>query len=110
MERYDPKKNKWEMGASMLTPRSSFGTAFLNGCLYAVGGRSGIGVTLSTVERYDPFNGKWECVAPMSTERRFLGVAVLGSYLYAVGGGGQLGQLGEREISSSACGAVRPGE
>lgn len=49
--RYDPKENKWNKVASMMTRRLGVAVAVLNGYLYAIGGSDGQ-CPLNTVERY----------------------------------------------------------
>lgn len=39
------------------------------GIIYAVGGLTNAGDSLSTVEKYDPLVGRWETIEPMSTLR-----------------------------------------
>uniref|UniRef100_W6NDK1 Kelch repeat type 1 domain containing protein n=1 Tax=Haemonchus contortus TaxID=6289 RepID=W6NDK1_HAECO len=69
----------------MGTGRGSLCVSVLDGCIYAVGGKSN-GSILSTVERLDPRVGRWEEVCPMSTPRIGHGSAVLHDALYVVGG------------------------
>ena len=56
------------------------------GIIYAVGGLTKAGDSLSTVETYDPLIGKWSMAEAMSMLRSRVGVAVMGSKLYAIGG------------------------
>lgn len=56
------------------------------GVIYAVGGLTKSGDSLSTVETYDPLTGKWTMAEAMSMLRSRVGVAVMGSKLYAIGG------------------------
>jgi kelch-like protein 18 len=56
------------------------------GIIYAVGGLTNAGDTMSTVEMYDPLIGKWSVVEPMSTLRSRVGVTVMNGLLYAIGG------------------------
>ena len=58
----------------------------LFGIIYAVGGLTSSGDSLSTVECFSPVLGKWESAPPMNTLRSRVGVAVLNGCLYAVGG------------------------
>lgn len=46
------------MISSMKTPRSKFGLGVINGQIYAVGGRTGAGIT-SKVEYYDSTKDEW---------------------------------------------------
>ncbi|GAB1603448.1 kelch-like protein 18 [Argonauta hians] len=56
------------------------------GIIYAVGGLTSSGDSLSTVECFDPVNRRWKIAEAMSTMRSRVGVAVLNSKLYAIGG------------------------
>jgi len=56
------------------------------GLLYAVGGLTKAGDSLSTVEVMDPITGRWSPAEAMSTLRSRVGVAVLYNKLYAIGG------------------------
>lgn len=56
------------------------------GLVYAVGGLTKNGDSLSTVEFYDPKKQKWEMAEAMTMLRSRVGVAVMGSKLYAIGG------------------------
>ena len=56
------------------------------GVIYAVGGQTKSGNSLSTVEVYDPVIGRWKDAEAMSMLRSRVGVAVLKSRLYAIGG------------------------
>ena len=56
------------------------------GVIYAVGGQTKAGNSLSTVEVYDPIIGQWQDAEAMSMLRSRVGVAVLNNKLYAIGG------------------------
>lgn len=56
------------------------------GLIYAVGGLTSNGDSLSTVEMYDPATGKWCCARAMNSIRSRVGVAVMNRQLYAIGG------------------------
>ncbi|XP_065224534.1 kelch-like protein 18 [Planococcus citri] len=58
----------------------------LIGYIFAVGGLTKSGDSLSTVEVYDPTTGKWEMAEAMSMLRSRVGVAVMHNKLFAVGG------------------------
>ena len=58
----------------------------LVGVIYAVGGQSKSGNSLSTVEVYDPIQGRWKDAEAMSMLRSRVGVAVMQNRLYAIGG------------------------
>uniref|UniRef100_A0A915Q811 BTB domain-containing protein n=1 Tax=Setaria digitata TaxID=48799 RepID=A0A915Q811_9BILA len=56
------------------------------GLIFAVGGLTNAGDSLSTVEMYDPMTGKWTSAQPMNSIRSRVGVAVMNRMLYAIGG------------------------
>ncbi|TRY68576.1 hypothetical protein TCAL_14274 [Tigriopus californicus] len=56
------------------------------GVIYAVGGQTKSGNSLSTVEVYDPILGRWRNAEAMSMLRSRVGVAVMENRLYAIGG------------------------
>ena len=58
----------------------------LVGVIYAVGGQTKSGNSLSTVEVYDPIQGRWRDAEAMSMLRSRVGVAVMQNRLYAIGG------------------------
>ncbi|VDM96613.1 unnamed protein product [Thelazia callipaeda] len=56
------------------------------GSIFAVGGLTNSGDSLSTVEMYDSLTGKWTSAQPMNSIRSRVGVAVMNRMLYAIGG------------------------
>ncbi|CAH1242093.1 KLHL18 [Branchiostoma lanceolatum] len=56
------------------------------GRIYAVGGLTQAGESLSTVEVFDPILQQWDLAPPMASLRSRVGVAVLAGKLYAIGG------------------------
>lgn len=59
---------------------------YIMGNIYAVGGLTKSGDSLSTVEMFDPVVGRWRMAEPMSMLRSRVGVAVIKNRLYAFGG------------------------
>ncbi|XP_058803935.1 kelch-like protein 18 [Phymastichus coffea] len=59
---------------------------FVMGHIFAVGGLTKFGDSLSTVEVFDPFTGTWQKSEAMTTLRSRVGVAVHKNKLYAFGG------------------------
>jgi hypothetical protein len=55
---------------------------FQSGLLYAVGGLTKAGDSLSTVEVMDPVTGRWNPAEAMSIRRSRVGVAILRNNLY----------------------------
>ncbi len=84
-ERFDPESGNWEKLVDMPTPRGSYGAAFIDGRIVAVGGEEPTRV-LATVEMYDIADGKWTTVTPVGTPRHGQVVAAVGSTLYCIGG------------------------
>lgn len=68
------------------------------GFIFAVGGLTSAGDSLSTVERYDPVTGRWTPGEPMSTMRSRVGVTVLKGCLYAIGGYNGMERLDTVEV------------
>ncbi|XP_050406648.1 kelch-like protein 18 [Patella vulgata] len=68
------------------------------GMIYAVGGLTSSGESLSTVERYDPILDRWKIAEAMSTMRSRVGVAVLDGKLYAIGGNDGAERLNTVEV------------
>ena len=84
-ERFDPESGKWDELPAMPTPRGSYGAAFIDGRIVAVGGEESTRV-LATVEMYDIADGKWTTLAPINTPVHGQVVAAVGSTLYCIGG------------------------
>jgi len=58
----------------------------VGGLIYAVGGQTKAGNSLSAVEIFDPVAGRWKDAEPMATLRSRVGVTVADRMLYAIGG------------------------
>jgi N-acetylneuraminic acid mutarotase len=82
---YDPMNNQWTKGKSMPTPRGALNALFVNGTLYAIGGRDGSG-TLNINEAYDPLTNKWISKTSMPTARHHAASATVDNKIYVVGG------------------------
>jgi len=76
----------WTEGAHMITRRSMFGVAEVDGKIYAIGGMLDEEIALSNVEVYDPVTNIWIEKTPMPTARYCLGCAVVDGKIYAIGG------------------------
>ncbi len=76
----------WTTKAAMPTPRSSAGSAVVNGKLYVIGGFLGTNANTGIVEEYDPSTNTWTTKSPMPTIRQYFGVAVVNNKIYCVGG------------------------
>ncbi|KAK3885238.1 hypothetical protein Pcinc_010512 [Petrolisthes cinctipes] len=75
------------------------------GLIYAVGGLTKSGDSLSTVEVYDPIVGRWQMAESMSMLRSRVGVVVMKKKLYAIGGYDGIDRLATVEVfdPSSKC-------
>ncbi len=78
----------WCQQAPMPTPRFSFGTAVLDGKIFAIGGASSTqsGLLLAVNEEYDPSLAVWFEKATMPTPRCGFAVATYGGKIYVFGG------------------------
>jgi len=76
----------------------------LVGVIYAVGGQTKSGNSLSTVEVYDPIQGRWRDAEAMSMLRSRVGVAVMQNRLYAIGGYNGQERLNTVEVFDAATG------
>ncbi|XP_069998111.1 kelch-like protein 18 [Penaeus vannamei] len=72
------------------------------GLIYAVGGLTKSGDSLSTVEVYDPIVGRWQMAESMSMLRSRVGVVVMKKKLYAIGGYNGLDRLATVEVFDPA--------
>lgn len=84
-ERFDPESGNWEKLPDMPTPRGSYGAAYLDDRIVAVGGEEPTRV-LATVEIYDIANRQWSTQAPVNTPVHGQAVAAVGSTVYCIGG------------------------
>jgi serine/threonine protein kinase/N-acetylneuraminic acid mutarotase len=84
-ERFDPQSGQWTKLVDMPTPRGSYGAAFIDGRIVALGGEEPTQV-LATAEMYDIAEGKWIALPPMPTARHGEAVAAVGNTVYAIGG------------------------
>lgn len=84
-ERFNPASGTWDKLPDMPTPRGSYGAAFIDGRIVAVGGEQPTQV-LATVEMFDVANEKWRDVAPLNTPVHGEAVAAVGSTVYVIGG------------------------
>jgi N-acetylneuraminic acid mutarotase len=74
---YNPVTQSWTSVAPMPTARWRLRLVAAGGHLFAIGGQSKSGSTLSTVERYDPKANTWATVAPMNQNRGVPGVVAV---------------------------------
>jgi N-acetylneuraminic acid mutarotase len=89
VEAFDVITETWSKRAPMPTPRSDIALVAANGCLYAIGGRSGPDgkvQRLNVVERYDPARDEWFTMSPMPTARNAHAAAEYNGKIYVIGG------------------------
>lgn len=80
--------------------RPRFGN-HIQGLIYAVGGLTKNGDSMSTVEVYDPHTKRWRIAESMTMLRSRVGVAVLDGKLYAIGGYNGKERLNTLEVYDS---------
>ncbi|MFB0509477.1 MAG: Kelch repeat-containing protein, partial [bacterium] len=83
VEKYCPATDSWSSDPSMLNPRYTFATAFLNDRFYLIGGWN-----TTYVEEYNPMTKVWTVKTPMPTARGGSGVGVINGKIFVVGGRG----------------------
>ncbi|WP_237570878.1 serine/threonine-protein kinase [Mycolicibacterium lacusdiani] len=84
-ERFDPKSGQWTRLVDMPTPRGSYGAAYIDGRIVALGGEEPTQV-LADAEMYDIADSKWLSLPPMPTARHGEAVAAVGNTVYVFGG------------------------
>ncbi|KAM3595970.1 uncharacterized protein V6R79_006114 [Siganus canaliculatus] len=86
IEAYDIHADHWLNVTDPLEhPRAYHGTAFLDGCVYCLGGFDRIEY-FNSVRKFVPSTRTWHEVAPMYFRRCFVSVTVLNGCVYAMGG------------------------
>ena len=80
------RDGRWHPAPPLNLARSAAGAATLDGCIYAIGGRPPIEISLATasVERFR--DDRWEEAPSLNTPRRDFCTAVLDGAIYAIGG------------------------
>jgi serine/threonine-protein kinase PknK len=84
-DRFDPGTGKWSALPDMPNPHGSFGAAFINGRIVAVGGEEPTRV-IAAADMFDIADGKWTTLTPMPTPRHAEAVAAVGTTVYCIGG------------------------
>ncbi|GCB72838.1 hypothetical protein scyTo_0002215 [Scyliorhinus torazame] len=96
VDRYDPRFDRWSRLASMRCRRAQFSCCVLDGCLFALGGRCGLGASLAAVELYDPGSGRWDAVRSLPVKLHGHASAVHADTIYVSGGrAGGLAEAGD---------------
>jgi hypothetical protein len=91
----------WTTMAAMPTARGGFGTAVVNGRIYAIGGLNG-NTPLNVVEEYNPITNQWITKTPMPTGRSGFAIAVYKNQIYVIGGTVGSGYIGNNEVYDPA--------
>jgi N-acetylneuraminic acid mutarotase len=96
----DTDTNTWSSLAPMPTPRNHHSVAYVDGKIYAIGGRVGScfsGGWSSNIwmnEVYDIATNSWATRAPMPTARSGTGIAAVGGKIHVLGGEGWIDDFG----------------
>ena len=100
LEVYDTVANTWKSLRSMSLPRNHHSVEYLDGKLYAMGGRVGSSYSggwssnVSMNEAYDIATDTWSQRAPMPTPRSGTAIAVLEGKIYVLGGEAWIEEFG----------------
>ena len=81
-----PEEKKVNSLKFMKVARQDHSIAYLDGCLYVVGGFNSHKGPLDSVECFNPIRNEWKTLSPMNAKRKALGLTVLNGKLYATGG------------------------
>jgi len=98
-EVFDTGSRTWEAKSPMLTPRNHHSVAYVDGVIYAIGGRvgsafsSGWSTNVTMNEAYSIAEDKWLARAPTPTAQSGTGVAVLDGKVHLLGGEGWIDGL-----------------
>jgi len=79
-------EDSWVPKARMLSTRTSFGVAVVDGKIYAIGGHPFGGVTTDVNEEYDPTTDKWISKKKLPGIRAWFGTVVYDNEIYVIGG------------------------
>ena len=96
---YDPKVDKWSDGAPLPQGANHVGVGFLDGKLYAIGGRvdGRYSDNLAANESYEPGTQRWQARQPLPTARSGVAAAVLDDKIYVFGGEAPSGTFNQVE-------------
>ncbi|MBN3289269.1 KLH10 protein, partial [Polypterus senegalus] len=86
IEAYDARAKIWtDVTCEKENPRAYFGTVYIKGYVYLIGGFDGINY-LNMVHRLNPVTRVRQEVAPMHSCRCYFSVVALNGFIYALGG------------------------
>jgi DNA-binding CsgD family transcriptional regulator len=94
LESFDPREQRWSLGAPMPAPRSRYALAAWEGRLYVIGGWDGAR-TRGEIFIYDPQTNSWAEGPPLVSPRQSAGAVVTDGRLYVIGGSAEGGPLRE---------------
>lgn len=94
VEIYDPERDQWQAGPSLIQPHDYPAIAELDGRIYVMGGHHPEAYLggpktdpgFDFCERFDPATGKWQAIAPLSQPRFALAAVTMDRRLLAMGG------------------------
>jgi serine/threonine protein kinase/N-acetylneuraminic acid mutarotase len=84
-DRFDPQSGEWTTLPDTPTPHGSFGAAYIDGRIVAVGGEEPTRV-IGDVDMFDIADGKWTTLASVPTPRHAAVVAAVGNTVYCIDG------------------------
>jgi N-acetylneuraminic acid mutarotase len=99
-EVFDTETSKWSSLAPMPTPRNHHSIAYVDGKIYAIGGRvgscysGGWSTNVWMNEAYDIATNTWATRAPMPTARSGTGIATVDGRIHVLGGEGWIDDFG----------------
>jgi N-acetylneuraminic acid mutarotase len=99
-EVFDTETNTWSSLEPMPTPRNHHSVAFVDGKIYAIGGRvgscfsAGWSSNIWMNDAYDIATNTWTPRAPMPTARSGTGIAVVDGKIHVMGGEGWIEDFG----------------
>ncbi len=85
LEVYNPRLDRWELRASLPSPRCAYALAALEGQLYLFGGWDGRDY-VADVFIYDPQTDAWHTGQPMAARRGFAAAVAVGGKILVLGG------------------------
>jgi hypothetical protein len=84
-DRFDPQSGDWVTLPETPTAHGSFGAAYIDGRIVAVGGEEPTQV-IGDVDMFDIADGKWSTIASVPTPRHAAAVAAVGNTVYCITG------------------------
>ncbi|NTW04194.1 MAG: LuxR family transcriptional regulator [Oscillochloris sp.] len=85
LEIFDPREQRWHLGAAIPAPRSHYALVVWEGRLYLIGGWNGT-QTCAEVYIYDPQTNSWSEGPSLASPRQSAGAVVASGQIYVIGG------------------------